>query len=217
MMSVAVVSGHVSDPRLRLGGAAQEVSAEAWRRASGSAASASPSRTRTDPGGMRRAPTRSMAATGFPAQRCGSPTRRSQTCSWCGRNRPPRQPDPRLRARKGHEGSFRAQDRRQAVAARLDHRRGCDGQCRGWRGCAASQRIRAEGAFRLSEPGSLRHFLGRDGCCGRLLVPRPPVRARPQAVRQAAGWHAALPEEARRHADKLRSGFRVAPGRPPHG
>ena len=34
-----------------------------------------------------------------------------------------RRRDPRLRPREGHEGPLRAQDRRQDVAARLDHRR----------------------------------------------------------------------------------------------
>ena len=49
-----------------------------------------------------------------------------------------------------------------------------------------------EGAVRLPQPRPLRHFLGRDGRGRGLLAPRPPVRARPQAVRQAAGRHAAV-------------------------
>ena len=50
--------------------------------------------------------------------------------------------DPRLRARKGHEGPVRAQDRPEAQPARLDHRRNRDGRGRGRRGCAAAQRVR---------------------------------------------------------------------------
>ena len=39
--------------------------------------------------------------------------------------------DPRLHPGKGHEGPLGAEDRRQAVAARLDHRRDRDGRRRG--------------------------------------------------------------------------------------
>ncbi len=62
------------------------------------------------------------------------------------------------------------------------------------------------GPVRLPQPRPLRHFLGLDGRRRRLLAPRPPVWSRPQAVRQAAGRHPALPEEARRHADRDRAG-----------
>jgi glutaryl-CoA dehydrogenase len=48
--------------------------------------------------------------------------------------------------------------------------------------------------------------LGRDGRGGGLLAPGAPIRARPGAVRPAAGADAALPEEARRHADGDRAG-----------
>ena len=40
---------------------------------------------------------------------------------------------------KGHEGPLGAEDRRQAVAPRLDHRRDRDGRRRGLRGCAAAR------------------------------------------------------------------------------
>ena len=80
-----------------------------------------------------------------------------------------------------------------------------DGRRRGRRGCAAAQRLGPEGAVRLPQPRPLRHFLGRDGRGRGLLAPCPPVRPRPQAVRQAAGRHPALPEEARRHADRDRA------------
>jgi alkylation response protein AidB-like acyl-CoA dehydrogenase len=106
---------------------------------------------------------------------------------------------------KGMKGLSAPKIERQAVAARLDHRRDRDGQCRGRRGCAAAQRVGPQGSVRLPEPRPLRHFLGRDGRGGGLLASRPPIRPRPQAVRQAAGRHAALPEEARRHADRDRA------------
>ena len=60
-----------------------------------------------------------------------------------------RQPDPRLRAREGHEGPFGAEDRRQALAARLDHRRDRDGRGRGaarTRCCRTSRASRARSA-----------------------------------------------------------------------
>jgi alkylation response protein AidB-like acyl-CoA dehydrogenase len=49
-------------------------------------------------------------------------------------------------------------------------------------------------------------ILGRDGRGGGLLAPGAAIRARPGAVRPAAGADAALPEEARRHADGDRAG-----------
>jgi hypothetical protein len=56
-----------------------------------------------------------------------------------------RRRDPRLRAGEGREGALRAQDRGQAVAARVDHRHGDDGRSGSGRGRAASQRAWAEG------------------------------------------------------------------------
>jgi hypothetical protein len=59
---------------------------------------------------------------------------------------------------------------------------------------------------RLPQPRPLWHLMG---CAGRrrgLLVPRAPVWPRQKTVRQAAGGDAALPEEARRHADRHRDG-----------
>jgi glutaryl-CoA dehydrogenase len=43
----------------------------------------------------------------------------SPMSSWSGRSRKPWRQDPRLRAGKGHEGAVRAEDRRQALLARL--------------------------------------------------------------------------------------------------
>ena len=113
--------------------------------------------------------------------------------------------NPRLRAGKGHEGAFGAEDRRQAVAAGVDHRRGGDGRRRSRRRRAAAQRQGPWRPVRLPQPRPLRHFLGRHGRGRGLLAPRAAVWPRPQAVRQAAGRHAAVPEEARRHADRDRA------------
>ena len=113
-----------------------------------------------------------------------------------------RERDPRLRAREGHEGPVGAQDRRQAVAALLDHRRDRDGRRGGARGEPAAQRLRPRGPVRLPQPRPLRHRLGRHGRGRGLLAPRAPVHARPQAVRPAARRHPARAEEARRHADR---------------
>ena len=116
-----------------------------------------------------------------------------------------RQPDPRLRAREGHEGPLGAEDRRQALAARLDHRRDRDGRRRGRRGRAAAERLGAQRPVRLPQPGPLRHRLGRHGR-GRVLLARgAAVHARPQAVRPPARADAARAEEARRHADRDRA------------
>ena len=51
--------------------------------------------------------------------------------------------DPRLRAREGHEGPFRAQDRRQAQPALLHHRRDRHGRRGGAGGEPAAQRVGA--------------------------------------------------------------------------
>ena len=61
---------------------------------------------------------RSPAAIGSRARRCGSPTRRSPTSSWCG-PKTMTGDDPRLHPGEGHEGPHRAEDRGQVLAARL--------------------------------------------------------------------------------------------------
>jgi hypothetical protein len=63
---------------------------------------------------------------------------------------------------------------------------------------------------------ALRHRLGRAGRRRRLLVPRPPVHAGPQAVRPPAGRQPADPEEAGRHADRDRAGPAGLPAPGPH-
>ena len=115
------------------------------------------------------------------------------------------QPDPRLHSREGHEGPVGAEDRRQALAARLRHRRDRDGRRRGAGERAVAQRVRPEGTVRLPQPRPLRHFLGRDGRGGRLHGARAAIHARPQAVQPAAGGDAAGAEEARGHADRHRA------------
>ena len=55
--------------------------------------------------------------------------------------------DPRLHPREGHEGALRAQDRRQALPALLDHRRDRHGRRGGARGEPAAQRVGPAGPF----------------------------------------------------------------------
>ena len=83
---------------------------------------------------------RSTAAICSTAARCGSPTRRSPTCSSCGRRTTHRRRDPRLHPREGHEGPVGAEDRRQVQPARLGHRRDRDGRRVRARGEPAAQR-----------------------------------------------------------------------------
>ena len=74
---------------------------------------------------------------------------------------------------------------------------------------AAAQCQRAGGRSAAST-GRATASSGGHGGRGGLLAPGAPIRPRPPAVRQAAGGHPALPEEARRHADRDR---RRPPGR----
>ena len=113
-----------------------------------------------------------------------------------------RRQDPRLHRRTRHQGILHAEDRGQAVAARLDHRRDRARRRRRRRGEPAAERFRARRAVRLPQPGAHRHRLGRHGGRGVLLAPRPRLRARAQAVRPPARRQPAHPEKARRHADR---------------
>ena len=202
----AVVAGDVSDPCLWLGGAAQEISAEARIRRMDRL-------LRADRARCRLRSRRHEDARREDRVRLSPQRRQDVDLQRADRRRlrrlgevgSARQPDPRLRAGEGHEGAFGPEDRRQAQPARLDHRRDRDGKRRGRRRCAAAQRVRPEGSVRLSQPRPLRHLLGRDGRCRGLLAPRPAVWSRQEAVRQAARGHPALPEEARRHADRDRA------------
>ena len=113
-----------------------------------------------------------------------------------------RRQDPRLHRRARHQGIFHAEDRRQAVAARLDHRRD-RARRRGRAGReSAAECVRPRRPVRLPQRGARRHRLGRDGRRRILLAPRPRLRAQPQAVRPAARRQSAGPEKTRRHADR---------------
>ena len=81
--------------------------------------------------------------------------------------------------RKGDEGAVGAQDRGQALAARLRHRRDRHGRGGGARGGAAAQRVGSQGTVRLPQPGALRHLLGNDGRGRGLLAPRAGLHAGP--------------------------------------
>ena len=124
-----------------------------------------------------------------------------------------RRRDPRLHRGARHEGLLDAEDRGQAVAARLDHRRDRAGERRGAGGEPAAEREGPGRSVRLPQHGALRHRLGRDGRGGILLAPRAAICARPQAVQPAARRQSADPEEARRHADRdhARAAFGAAP------
>ena len=84
----AVEPRHAPDPRLRQRGAAQEISARAGQRRVGRLLRPDRARRRlrprrdADPGAEDR-----TAAIASPAPRCGSPIRRSPTCSSSGRSR----------------------------------------------------------------------------------------------------------------------------------
>jgi hypothetical protein len=130
----AVLAGDVSDLRLRLGGAAQEISAEARLRRMGRL-------LRPDRAGCRLRSRRhedarreGAAAIASPARRCGSPTRRSPTSSSSGRSRAHGNEIRGFVLEKGMKGLSAPKIERQAVAARLDHRRDRDGRRRGARG-----------------------------------------------------------------------------------
>ena len=88
------------------------------------------------------------------------------------------------------------------LAARLGHRRDRAGKLRGAGGEPAAEREGPRRPVRLPQHGALRHRVGRDGRGRILLAPRAAIRARPQAVRQAARRQPARAEEARRHADR---------------
>ena len=133
-----------SDQRLRLRGAAPEISAEAGQRRMGRLLR--PDRARRRLRSRQHAHPRrrrSTAATGCPAPRCGSPIRRSPTSSSSGRSRTRMAADPGLRARKGNEGPVaRPRSTEKLSLARLDHRRDRDGRGRGAGGESAAQRQR---------------------------------------------------------------------------
>src|SRR6266513_1725161 len=113
-----------------------------------------------------------------------------------------RRTHPRLSRGKGRKGALGARDPRQAGATHLDHRRSRDGRGVRSGGEPAPRRRGFKRPVHLPERGALRNRLGRAGRGRGLLAPRPPVRARPQAVRPAARREPADPEKTRRHADR---------------
>ncbi len=72
-----------------------------------------------------------------------------------------RRQDPRLCRRTRHQGIFHAEDRGQAVAARLDHRRDRARRRRRARRKSAAERLRPRRSVRLPQRRAHRHRLGR--------------------------------------------------------
>jgi glutaryl-CoA dehydrogenase len=70
-----------------------------------------------------------------------------------------------------------------------------------------SLRAWATGEIRIrgTQPRPLWHRLGLDGCGGILLACRAPIWSRAHPIRPPLGGDAALPEKARRHADRDRT------------
>ena len=96
-----------------------------------------------------------------------------------GQGRPGRHP--RLHPGEGHEGPVGAEDRRQVLAARVDHRRDRDGRRVRARGEPAAERAGPEGAVRLPQQRALRHRVGRAGRRRVLLARGAAVHARPHS------------------------------------
>ena len=103
------------------------------------------------------------------------------------------------------EGPLDAEDRGQALPARLDHRRDRARRRRRARGRHAAGRRGPQGAVRLPQQGALRHRLGGDGRGGVLLARRPPLRASRKVFGRPLAATPARAEEARRHADRDRA------------
>ena len=117
---------------------------------------------------------------------------------------------PRLHSGARHERDSHAEDRRQALNARLHH--GADrhgGRVRAG-GKSAHGRLWPEGRIQLPQPGALRHRLGGDGRGRGLLDARKELCAQSRPVRTAARRRTADPVAARRYAERDRA---RAPGR----
>ena len=102
---------------------------------------------------------------------------------------------------KGMKGLSRAQDRRQALAARLDHRRDRHGRRGGAGGEPAAQRLGPGGPVRLPQPRALRHRLGRDGR-GRVLLAR--ARASTRSTASSSAGRSPPPSSCRRSSPTCR-------------
>ena len=197
----AKLARHVSDLHVRLGGAAQEISAEARDRRVDRL-------LRTDRAEPRIGSRQHGDARPGGAGRLQALRREDVDFEFADRRRvrrlgeDRRRRDPRLHPRKGDEGIVDAEDRRQVQPAHVDHRRDRDGRRVRAGGEPAAERGGTEGTVRLPQCGALRHRLGRARRRGILLARGAPVHARPHAVRATARGQSARPEEARRHDDR---------------
>ena len=133
-----------------------------------------------------------------------------------GRRRPgvgqARRRDPRLPGRARLRRPDHAEDRKQALLARLGHRRDFAGRRVRARGGAAAGCARPQGPLLLPQQGPLRHRLGGHGGGGVLPARRPRLCGLPPGVRPAARRAPAGAEEAGRHADRDRAGLRGRAG-----
>ena len=121
-----------------------------------------------------------------------------------------------LHSRKRNERTFGTEDRRQAVASNVRHRRDRHGRRRRAGRRDVAERTGPRGTVRLSQSRPLRHRLGRARSGGILLSRRAPVHARPQAIWQATRRNAARTKEARRYGDRDHARpTGCAPRRPP--
>ena len=199
--SRAVLAGHVSDPRVRLGRAEGQISAEAAHRRVGRLLR--PDRARWRLRSRLDAHARESGRRRLCRERLEDldlqfPDRRRLRRVGEGRRRR----HPRLHPREGHGRADRAEDRGQVQPARLRHRHDHDaGRVRPRREHAAA-RQRAARPVLLPQQRALRHLLGRARRRRVLLARGAHLHARPQGVRPAAGRDAARPEEARGHADR---------------
>ena len=166
----AVLAGDASDLCLWHRGAAQEISAEARERRDGRLLrpdrARSRLRSRLD-GDARREGRRRLQAH----------RRQDVDHQFADRRRrgglgEARRRDPRLHRRARHQGFLDAEDRRQAVAARLGHRRDRARRRGGAGGESAAEREGPRRPVRLPQQCALRHRLGRDGRGGILLASR---------------------------------------------
>ena len=176
----AVFARDVSDLRLRHRSAAQEISAETRKRRDGRL-------FRPDRAGPRLRSRLDGDARGESAGRLQAHRRENVDLQFTDRRRrggvgEARRRDPRLHCGARHQRIRDAEDRGQAVAARLRHRRD---RAR-WRGDpgrqSPAQREGPRRSVRVPQQCALRHRLGRDGRGRILLACGAAIHARPQAI-----------------------------------
>src|SRR5262245_42745854 len=120
-----------------------------------------------------------------------------------GQDRRRRHPWPYSGAR--HERAHHAEDRRQALDARLHHGADRHGKRIRAGGQSARRRLWPQGRIELPDPGALRHRLGGDGCRGRLLDALKGLCAQSRPVRTPARRRPVDPVTVRRHAKRDRA------------